>query len=198
VKFELQTRDRRALLGLAAALVVFGFVHFVAFPIRDQLASAAATASEKEGQLRRYRRAQLRKGEYEQLIQVARRRNTDAESILMTGANASLVSAELQSMVEATAARVGLTLGQRSMGTPKKLNPFYSELALTLGFESTPGQLVALLAELHGMPKYINVRALQVSPVQPVQAAPQGTGMTKRIRVNMTIAVLSNAEIAPK
>ena len=198
MKIQLQTRDRRALVGLAAALVVFGFVHFAVFPIRDRLAAAAATASEKEGRLRRYRRAQLRIGENEQLIQVARRRNTDAESVLMTAANASLVSAELQSMVEATAAKVGLTLNQRSVAAPRKLNPFYSELAMTLGFESTPGQLVALLSELRATPKFVNVRALQVSPVQPVQEAPKGTGMTKRIRVNMTIAVLSNAEIAPK
>ena len=159
---------------------------------------AADAAAQKQDELRRFRRAQLRKSQYAQLTELAAKKAKEAESVLVSAANASLVSAELQSLVEATGAKVGVTLGQRSVGTPKRLNEFYAEFPITLGFESTPGQLIALLAELRTAPRFITVRSLQVSPIQAVQEAHKSGDLSKNVRVNMTLAVLSAAEMAVK
>jgi hypothetical protein len=198
MKLEFGRFDRRTLIPLVLAVVIFGGLKFVVFPIHDRLVVAGDAAAEKQDELRRYRRAQLRKGQYAQLTDLANKKAKEAESGLVTGANASLVSAELQSLAETTAGKVGVTLGQRSVGTPKRLNGFYSEFPITLGFEATPGQLVSFLAELRAAPKLITVRSLQVSPIQPVQEAPKGADVSKNVRINMTLAVLSTAEMVTK
>ena len=198
MKVELRQRDKRALVLLVLAVGLYIVLKLVAFPIQDRLALAADAAAQKQDDLRRFRRAQLRKGQYAQLTEIAAKKTKEAEAILVTAPNASLVSAELQSLVESTAAKVGVNLGQRSIGTPKRLNEFYAEFPVTLGFESTPGQLIALLSELRAAPKHITIRTLQVSPIQPVQEAPKGSDVSKNVRVNMTLAVMSTAEMAAK
>jgi hypothetical protein len=100
--------------------------------------------------------------------------------------------------VEATSARVGLVVGQRSIGTARRLNDFYAEFPITLSFESTPGQLVTFLSELRAAAKFTNVRAMQVTPVQPVMEAPKNADLTKNLRVTLTVAVLAAADLVKK
>jgi Tfp pilus assembly protein PilO len=198
MKLEIRERDRRALIGLVLAASLYGVIQFVAIPAYDRFAIAADTAADRESQLRRYRRAQLRKGQYAELTKVAAARVTENDSIVIAGTSESLASAELQTLIEATGAKVGLMLSQRSTGALRRINEFYAELPMTLGFESTPGQLVMFLAELRGLPRFVTVRSLQVSPVQPIQEAPKGGDMSKNVRVSMTIAAVSRAGAVKK
>jgi len=198
MKLEIRERDRRALILLAIAITIYAVVRLVVFPVHDRLALAADAAAQKQDELRKYRRAQLRKGQYAQLTEITAKKVKEAESVLVTGANPSLVSAELQSLVEGAAGKAGITLSQRSLGTPKRLNQFYSEFPITLGFESTPGQLTALLSELRAAPKLMTVRTLQVTPIQAVHEAPKGADLSKNVRVSITLAVMSTAEMAAK
>ena len=190
MKLEIRQRDRHALLGLALAVAVFGVIKLVALPAYDRFAVAADTVAEKESQLRRYRRAQLRKGQYAELVKLTTAKIVENESVVSKAASESLVSAELQSMVETTATKVGVMLAQRSVGASRKLNDFYAELPMTLGFESTPGQLVAFLAELRALPRVVVVHSLQVTPVHPVQEVHKGEDLSKNVRVTMTIATV--------
>jgi hypothetical protein len=64
-----------------------------------------------------------------------------------------------------------------------------------MSFESTPGQVVAFLNELRSLPRYVTVRALQVTPVAPVFEAPKGSDLTKNVRVNITCVALTLAEL---
>ena len=52
--------------------------------------------------------------------------------------------------------KTGLALGQRTIGSVKRLNDFYAELPVTLAFDSTPGQLVAFLTELRRRATFFN------------------------------------------
>ena len=140
--------------------------------------------------MRRYRRAQFGKGQYAELIQLASAKIAENESLVSTAGNESLVSADLQSLVEATAAKVGLMFNQRNVGASRRLNDFYAEVPMTLGFESTPGQFVMFLAELRALPRSVAVRSVQTTPIQPLQELPKGIDVTKNLRINMTIAVL--------
>jgi Tfp pilus assembly protein PilO len=198
MSLEMNARNRRALLGLGLALVVYGLLRFVAFPIQDRLGAAAETAAQKQDELRRFRRAQMRKGQYAQLTELQAKKSKEAESVLLSAANPSLVSAELQSLVEAAGMKAGITFVQRNVGTPKRLNEFYGEFTITVGFDSTPGQLTMFLSDLRAAPKFITVRSLQVSPVQPVQEIPKGVDLSKNVHVTMTLAALSVAEMAGK
>jgi Tfp pilus assembly protein PilO len=195
VKIQIRQRDRRALILLATALAVYVLADRFVLPAYDRLAAASDRAVEKETQLRRYRRAELRKGQYEGLLKTANDTLSKSESGVITATNLSLASAELQSLIENAGNKVGLMIGQRAVGTARRLNDFYAEIPMTLNFESTPGQLVAFLNEVRTLPRFVTVRNLQVSPVAPVFEAPKGQDLTKNVRASVTVSALCPSEL---
>src|SRR5882672_7841947 len=128
MKIEIRQRDRRALIGLGLALGAYVLLTMVVLPAFDTLQTASQNAMEKEDQLMKYRRAVIRKGHYTQLLEQARKNMNEAESRLIRGDNASLASVELQNIVEEAAKKVDIPLGQRSMSTAKKRDPFFNEI----------------------------------------------------------------------
>jgi Tfp pilus assembly protein PilO len=195
MKLEIRQRDRRALVLLTAALLIFGLADLVVLPAYDRLTDAAQSSTDKEHQLRRYRRAEQRKGQYVDLLKLTEQRVAKSESGVIAAANLSLASAELQSLMEAASTKVGLTVGQRNIGTARRLNEFYADLPMTLSFEATPGQLVSFLDELRSLPRFVTVRTLQVTPVAPVFEAPKGSDLTKNVRATVTVAALTSADL---
>ena len=146
----------------------------------------------------KYRRAQIRKGHYTQLLDQARKNVNDAESRLIRGDNASLASVELQNIIEEAAKKVEIPLGQRNMSTAKKKDQFFNEIAMTLSFESTPNQLTMFLSEIRNAPKFITVRSAQIAPVQVLQEAPKKGDFEKTVRVSLTIAALLASPVQEK
>jgi Tfp pilus assembly protein PilO len=195
VKLQIKQKDRRALIILALALVIYEVGTAVVLPAYDKLVAARDLVSDKESELRRYRRAQLRKGQYADLLKVTADRVAKSESAVIVAANAPLASSQLQSMIEEAATKTGLMLGQRTIGSVKRLNDFYAELPVTLSFDSTPGQLVAFLSELRREPRFLTVRSLQVSPVETILEAPKGMAVSKTVRVLMTVVSLTTTNI---
>jgi Tfp pilus assembly protein PilO len=195
MKLQIRDRDRRALLLCGAAVLVYVVVQFVALPAYDRISAARDLAADKENQVRRYRRAELRKGQYTGLLKLAADRVQKDEAVVIPAASLPLASAEMQSLVEGAGAKVGLMLSQRTISAPRRLNDFYADLPMTLSFESTPGQLVAFLSELRSLSRFISVRTLQVTPVEMVTEIPKGYDLTKNVRVTMTITSLSSSSL---
>lgn len=195
MKVLVKQRDRRALMVLVLALVVYEGATTFILPAYDRMAAARDSAAEKETQLKKYRRAQLRKGQYTELLKTASARVTQAESLVISAGTLSTASAEFQALIENAANTVGLTVSQRSIGTAKRLNDFYAQLPMTLSFDSTPGQLVSFLGQLRTLPRFVAVQTLQVSPLQSVLEAPKGQDLTKDVRVFMTIYTLTSPDI---
>lgn len=196
MKIQLRQRDRRALLGLAAAVALYLVFSQVLLPALDYVQTGTQEAADKEEQLMKYRRAQIRKGHYEQLLQQARKNVTEAESRLIRGDNPSLASVELQSIVEEAAKKVAVDLGQRNMSPARKKDAFFNEITMTLGFDCTPNQLVTFLSEIRAAPKFVTVRSAQVVPVQVVQEAPPKSDLAKTVRVNLTLAAVLSSPAA--
>jgi len=195
VKFELKQRDRRALILLVLGLGIFVLADMLVLPAYDRISAGRDSADQKEKELRRYRRAEQRKGQYANLLKLASERGVKSEAVVISAASVSLASSELQAMIEGVGAKVGVMMGQRTIGRPRRLNNFYAELPMTLSFESTPGQLTAFLNELRTLPRFVNARALQVSPAQMVFEAPKGADLQKNVRVGMTVAALISADL---
>ena len=197
MKLEIRQRDRRALLLLGVSLGLYFVLSEVAFPAYDRLAAAVDTALDREDQLRRYRRAVVRKADYGQLLEGARRRVEDGEALLIRGDNPSLASAELQTIIEEVAEATGIELGQRNMSAARRKDEFFNEITMTLGFECTPGQIVAFLEQLRGSEKLVSVRSIQIAPLSVVDDVPEGGELVKDLRVNLTVgAVLASAPVA--
>ena len=190
MKVELRQRDRRALILLGLAVVVYLGVTQAVLPAYDYLKVASATAAEKEDQLRKYRRALERKGRYEQLAPAARAQVDAAESILIRGDNASLASAELQSLIEEIAKGAEVNVSQRSVTPPRKVDEFYNEITMSLVFDATPAQVLGFLSGIRTSPKFLTLKNVQISPTQPLTEAPKTGEFRKTVRVNVMVAGL--------
>jgi hypothetical protein len=190
MKIQLRERDRRAMIGLACALGAYFVLSTFVLPAFDNLKGSSGTVVEKEEELRKYRRAVIRKGHYTQLLEQARKNMNEAEARLIPGDNASLAAVELQRIVEDAAQKVMIPLSQRSVSTAKKKDAFFNEVTMTLSFECTPNQLTMFLSEIRNAPKFITVRNAQVAPVQVVQEAPKKSDFQKTVRANLTLAAL--------
>src|SRR5437660_40042 len=100
MKFELRERDRRAIFIFAAAAALYALVSYVALPAFDSLNQTPSRVGDTEQQLKKYRRALIRKGHYTEELQQARKNVEEAESRFIRGDNPTLAAVELQTIVE--------------------------------------------------------------------------------------------------
>ena len=188
MKFELREKDRRAILLLIAASALYGIVSFVALPAFDRLKDASTGVGDKEQQLKKYRRAVIRKGHYTDLLQQARKTVMEAESRLIPGDNPTLASVQLQTIVEDAAKKVGIDLPQRNVTPARKKDDAFNEITMSLVLEATPAQILGFLAEIRNAPKFVVVRNVQIAPAQVLMAPPPKGDFVKTVRANVTLA----------
>jgi len=188
MKFEIRERDRRAVLILLSAVGLYVILSFGLLPAFDSLREAAGGTSDKEQQLSKYRRALVRKGNYAQLLEQARKNMAADQALFIRGDNPSLAAVELQTIVEAVAGKTGLTLNQRNISAARKKDDFFNEITMTVALDATPLQISSFLSELRNAPKFVVVRSLQLAPTEVLQEAPPKGGFKKVLRANLTIS----------
>jgi Tfp pilus assembly protein PilO len=187
MKFEIRERDRRALFLLAAAGVIYVVFSFVLLPVFDGLNLGSSTASDKEQQLSKYRRALIRKGSYAQLIDQVQKNLIADESRFVRGDNPTLAAVEVQNIVESAAQKNGLSLTQRNISPARKKDEFFNEITMTVAFEASPAQIAVFLVDIRNAPKFVMVRNAQVAPIETPQEAPPKGNFKKMLRANLTI-----------
>ena len=190
MKLALQTRDRRALILLACAVGLYFLVADLLLPAYDDLRAGEAAALQKEDQLLRYRRTLARAADYEVLLEEARRRIEEGEAQLISGDNVPLASAQLQMLVESAAERTGIELGQRNMSAARPVDEYFSEIGMSLAFQSTPEQLVRFLQDIRSAEQLLAVRSIQVSPLQGADGVVPLGEMAKDLSVNVTFGAV--------
>ena len=190
MKFEIRERDRRAVLMLLAAGGLYVVLSFGLLPAFDSLKAAATGTSDKEQQLSKYRRALVRKGNYTQLLEQARKNMAADEALFIRGDNPSLAAVELQTIVEGAAGKSGLALNQRNISAARKKDDFFNEITMTVAIDGTPSQISSFLSELRSAPKFLVVRSLQLAPTEVLHEAPPKGGFKKMLRANLTISGL--------
>jgi hypothetical protein len=188
MSFDLRERDRRAIVILAAAMGLYVIVSYVVLPAFDKLTQTPSRVSDTEEQLRKYRRALIRKGHHTEQLEQARKNVAEAEGRFIRGDNPTLASVELQTIVEEAARKVNLELGQRNVTPARKKDDSFNEITITLALEATPSQIFGFLAEIRNAPKYVTVRSAQMAPAQIMTEPPQKGDFTKVIRANIAIA----------
>jgi len=195
MKFEMRERDRRAVLMLLAAVGLYALLSFGLLPAFDFLKEAAAGTSVREQQLSKYRRALVRKGNYTQLLEQARKNMAADEALFIRGDNPSLAAVELQTVVEGAAGKSGLALNQRSVSAARKKDDFFNEITMTVTIDGTPSQISKFLSELRSAPKFVVVRNLQLTPTEVLHEPPAKGGFKKTVRANLTISGLLPAPV---
>jgi hypothetical protein len=184
---RLSSRDRRALTGLIAAAAIYLLATYIVFPQFDKLAASRTDVSQQEDQLRKYRRALLRKDQYGQLIQQASASVRGLQTRFFTPDKGS---AELQSIVESTAASAGLVLSQRNPVVERKRDAITTEISINVICEATIAQVMTFLNQLRQSPKFLTVTSAQVGPIQPFREIPPSGELKKTLRTNFTVTGL--------
>jgi hypothetical protein len=194
VKINLQKRDRRALAVLGGAVAAYLVLSWAVLPLYGTLRGAETEALEKEDLLQKYREVIDRRNRYSILTEQANRQVQDAEGRVIRAATPSLGAVEFQTLVEGAARKFDIALMQRSVTPGNATSDVLREITMSLAFEGTPRQLVALLAELRTIPKSIRVMTMNVNPVETAPEIPKDRSFSKNIRVNMTLrAWIENA-----
>ncbi len=191
MKIELRERDRRALIGLALALAVYLTLDMALLPRYDTLAAAQELVLTKEDQLRKYRRAVLRQGQYRGLTEDARPRIAELEDVLIRAETEALVSAELQSEVERASQDAGIGISERNVVGIRRLDDFFSEATMTLEFQCSPTELVTFLSGLRSSSSLISVRSADIRPDRVVHQMPNDGDLNRTLRVNLTVGALT-------
>src|SRR3989442_7754219 len=137
----------------------------------------------------------MRRGNYTQLLEQARKNVAEAEARFIRGDNPALASVELQTIVEQAAKKVDLHLHQRSVSPARKKDDSFNEITMTLALEAPPSQIFGFLAEIRNAPKLVIVRSAQIAPTQVPTEAPKKGDFMKTIRANLTIGALIPAPV---
>src|SRR5689334_1811363 len=195
MKLEIRERDRRAVLILLSAVGLYVILSFVVLPAFDSLREAAGGTTNREQQLSKYRRALVRKGNYTQLLEQARKNMAADEALFIRGDNPSLAAVELQTIVEGAAGKSGLALNQRSVSAARKKDDFFNEITMTVTIDGTPSQISTFLSQLRSAPKFVVVRSLQLAPTEVLREPPAKGGFKKTVRANLTISGLLPAPV---
>ena len=186
----LEDRNRRAVLLLVFALLVYVSFAEVVFPAYDNVSSLNDRVTERAEQLRKFRQAVSRKGNYGTLIADANKRVAELQTRLLTGTNPVTAASEVQSMVEDSARKLEISLSQRSIIAAKKKDALTTEVGVAVTFESTPFQLAGFLSEIRNAAKFLRVSAVQVTPVQLARQLPANGELGKNLRVSLTVVGL--------
>jgi hypothetical protein len=120
MKFELRERDRRAIVILVVVTGIYVVASYAALPAYDKLTQTPSHVSEQEQQLKKYRRARIRKGHHTEDLAQARKNVAEAETRFVRGDNPTLASVELQKIVEDAAKKANLALNLRNVTPVKK------------------------------------------------------------------------------
>jgi hypothetical protein len=179
-------RNRRALILLAVAAVIYLTSAEVVLPWYDQLRTAPAQAAEKTELLRKYKRELSHQGSYDALRADTRNKLSEARGFFFT--NDAAGATELQKVVEESAKEIGIDLAQRTATQIRKVDDAVSEITMAMSFECTLNQLVSFLDQLRNSPKLVNVKIAQIDPAQVVYEAPKTGELKKSVRVNLTVA----------
>jgi hypothetical protein len=137
----------------------------------------------------------VRKGNYTQLLEQARKNMAADEALFIRGDNPSLAAVELQTVVEGAAGKSGLALNQRSVSAARKKDDFFNEITMTVTIDGTPSQISTFLSELRSAPKFVAVRNLQLTPTEVLREPPAKGGFKKTVRANLTISGLLPAPV---
>jgi Tfp pilus assembly protein PilO len=199
MNLELRGGEKRAGIALAVAIGIYLVVSQLAVPAWDSMREKASAVSEKEDQLRRYRRALAAKDRYAQLLAQVKQSTAEGEARLIRGDNPSLASVELQTIVEDAAKKLNIPLGPRSVTAAKRKDDYFNEITMTLSFEGTPNQMTSLLSEFRSSPKFVTIKSVQVTPLSTAQEAPAKGEVKKTVRVNLIVAgLLAAPAVVPK
>jgi len=199
VKIEIRQRDKRALIGLGVAALLFLLADQLLLPAYDRLADARETARQREDQLDRYRIAAGRQGIASGVLaQVEAETDRLREQLLPPISNTpggEAQGARFGTLIESAAEEAGILLRQRDAVETRRLGEGdFEEVSIGLSFDALPEELAAFLGRLRGSETHLAVVRLQVTPIDQALEIPEDRTIARTLQVTMTVAAVRAVE----
>jgi Tfp pilus assembly protein PilO len=186
--FQLQSRDQRALLLLAAALLAAALLQLDIFAPG---AGPSASGSSIEAAEQRLLSAEVKARQLplaEAELDTVQRQLDVLEQGLLKSESAALAQAEMRQLVGDLLAAEGISMESSQFGAVQLDGEDYAQVPLNVNFQCGIEQFVNLMAAVANAPELLATRRIQIMPAND---------STKSVRVQLTIAGLLPATRTP-
>jgi hypothetical protein len=177
---EIQSRDRKALIGLGVALGLFVILQFDF--ILPAPGSGAPDAGTVEGVEQAFRLAHV-KARRKPLVDAEAQATSNAlaeiEKRLLASENAALAKAEMRQLVEDLLTAEGIAMRGSRFGTVALEGEDYAQVPLIVDFECQIEQFVNWMAAVANAAELLSTRRIQLNP---------GNRETKSVRAQVAVS----------
>lgn len=184
-------RDRKALIGLAAAVVLFFVLR--AFLSGDATAPKIVTQEGSvdalELRLRRLRTSMARVPGKEVVLKQAQAELANREKHLVVADTVNQAQAQVLDVVKRLARKEGFEVRGSDFSVPRPYGDAYGEVAVAINAECTAEQLVNLMADLGNEPQLLATSDLRISTGNP---------KLKTINLRLTVSGLVPRRLVPE
>lgn len=183
------TRDKKALIALAVAVVAFLVFRAVPGAPPVKLVKQEATTDLMELRLRRLRVSMARAPGKEAVLKQAASELADREKRLIVADTINQAQAQVLDVVKRLTRKEGFDIRGTEFAAPKPFGDAYGEVAVAINAECTMEQLVNLLADLSNEPQTLATSDLRISSANTKQ---------KTINLRLTISGLVPRKLVPE
>lgn len=162
---RLAPRDRRALIILAVAVVLFLVIDLGVLPLIESLQEARREVQVGELTLRKYRRAAAGEGARQTSLADLQKRAATVESGMLESGTAALAVAEMQGLLKDLAAANQIELSATEFLPPKLLDANHTLVSTRFTVTANVERMVNFLTALEAAPKALAVGRLSVNAI---------------------------------
>ena len=187
---QIQSRDRKALIALGVALVLFVILQsdFI-LPSPGPTAADAGTVEGVEQAFRLARVKVRQKPLVDAEAQATARALAEIEKRLLASENAALAKAEMRQLVEDLLTAEGIAMRGSRFGNVALEGEDYAQVPLIVDFECQIEQFVNWMAAVANAPQLLSTRRIQLNP---------GNRETKSVRVQVAVSGYLPASRTPE
>ena len=187
---QIQGRDRKALIALAAVLVLFVILQFdFVLPAPGSTAAGVGTVDAVEQAFRLAQAKARRKPLVDAEAQATAAALAEIEKRLLASENAALAKAEMRQLVEDLLTAEGISMQGSRFGNVVLEGDDYAQVPLIVNFECRIEQFVNWMAAVANAPQLLSTRQIQLAP---------GNAATKAVRVQVAVSGYLPASRTPE
>jgi len=177
---QIQSRDRKALIALGVALVLFVILRpdFI-LPVPGSNAADAGTVKGVEQAFRLAQAKARRKPLVDAEAQAIARELAEIEKRLLASENAALAKAEMRQLVEDLLTAEGIAMRGSRFGIVALEGEEYAQVPLIVDFDCQIEQFVNWMAAVANAPQLLSTRRIRLNPAKRE---------TKSVRVQVAVS----------
>ncbi len=191
MKLNLSKRDRKLLIGAAAAVVLYFLLNNWLLPFYDSLGEASDKIAVQEKRVTNYRRIMGGKNSVKEAMSAAQQQLSSLETGLLTGQSDALASAEIQGLVKNLVISKGMTFRRSDTLPVSPISAEYSRVPTRVEIVGSIEQFHDLMISFTRGPKHLVLDEIKITPTT------MGGKNNKSILLNLIVSGVRRTESSP-